>query len=507
MSLLQAHPPVASPVAPRQNESAADAGKATSLDYLVTAIALSGMILAFLVFEEKLAHWFLIPIFFCGLLSGVDIVRWLRGDLDVFDPRAILACLSFHGFFLTPILHVFWDVFGVGNELVLHGSWQQWLGLMAILNAGGLLLYRAASSWAFRRARPSKLHWKIVPDLYFTIVGSTMAVSLVGQGILLWLLGGMQGMIFAFETDKQAYEGKGWLLVFAWPMAILATMVIVGILNFQGRKSRARFYQVLPFATVIIALHFLISGWRGSRAAIIWTMFWMAGIIHYRVRKLSKSIMFAGIVLMFAFMYFYGFYKERGIEGLQVVQSPEQWLNPEGYTRNYKYLILGDFARADTNAYILHNLVTDPGDYDLRWGTTYLGGLAVLIPRNFWKDRPKHKVDAGTEAQHGKTNRWESSRIYGLTGEAMLNFGPAGVIPVFGIFGWILGVYRRKLLSWDANDARLFLAPFYAILFVLGLTHDSDNLVFEFVTQGTLVFLTIFLTTRRVAIAERRVAD
>lgn len=74
--------------------------------------------------------------------------------------------------------------------------------------------------------------------------------------------------------------------------------------------------------------------------------------------------------------------------------------------------------------------------------------------------------------------RWSSSRVYGLSGEALLNFGPLGVGPMFAIYGGLLGWYRRKLASWDALDARLFLAPFFTILFVAGLVYDSDNLVF-----------------------------
>jgi hypothetical protein len=205
----------------------------------------------------------------------------------------------------------------------------------------------------------------------------------------------------------------------------------------------------------------------------------------------------SGLILLIVFMYFYGFYKEKGRAGFEVLRSPAMWMQPKGYHRDLKGLLLGDLARADSNAFILRNLVKDPGDYDYRWGLTYAGALAVLVPKYFWPDRPEFKVDAGTEAQLGKMTKWRSSRVYGLSGEALLNFGPLGVVPMFAIFGGLLGCYRRKLTSWEPSDSRLFLAPLFAIFVATGLVGDSDNLVFAAITEGTLVCAAVFLASRR----------
>ena len=173
------------------------------------------------------------------------------------------------------------------------------------------------------------------------------------------------------------------------------------------------------------------------------------------------------------------------------------WMEPRGFERDLKGLFLGDLARADVAAFILHNLVRYPDDYDYRWGLTYAGALAIFIPRNIWPDRPNFKIDAGTEAQLGKITSLQSFRVYGLNGEAMLNFGPLSVVPMFAIYGALLGLYRRKLTSWDSSDARLFLAPLFAMWFGNALVSDSDNLVFGAVTQGFLVILAIVAASKR----------
>ncbi|MFY9528448.1 MAG: hypothetical protein WAR24_06030 [Candidatus Acidiferrales bacterium] len=410
--------------------------------------------------------------------------------------RNIIAFLAFYGFFVAPILHVVWDRFGAGYDLILWGDWRTWLGAMAVLNAVGLLAYRATHQWVFNRTKPSTTAWKIDRRTFYPSFALALASSVAGVTAFFWELGGIRGMLDAFENNREAFSGKGWLLVFAWPLAVLSFITLVFVWTDRRRQVR----RTLIFGIVLVCVfgigHFALMGWYGSRSATVWALFWMAGILHYRFRVLSPKAMTLGVISLIAFMYFYGFYKERGRAGFEVLRAPAMWLEPKGYERDLKYLLLGDLARADCDAYILHNLVKDPGDYDYRWGLTYAGGLAILIPRNFWTDRPEIKVDAGTEAQLGKAARWSSSRVYGLSGEALLNFGPLGVGPMFAIYGGLLGWYRRKLASWDALDARLFLAPFFTILFVAGLVYDSDNLVFFAVTNGALISAAMFAASR-----------
>jgi hypothetical protein len=466
-------------------------------DYAIATAAVGVLALLSMWWSEAVAHWFLLPVMACGILSGVDIVRWLRGRLDLFDPKTVIACLAFYGFFVAPILHVIWDRFGVGYDLLLFGDWRPWLGAMAALCALGLSGYRAVHNFAFSRTSPSATSWEFDPKKFFPVFAFFLVLSVAGAAVYLWQLGGVLKEVESFETDPSAFVGKGWLLVFAWPLSILSFIVLVMTLTNQYTKIRRHLTTALLLLSAVGIMHFLLMGWRGSRSATIWALFWMAGIIHYRFRKLSRGMVAGGIILLILFMYFYGFYKEQGRAGFEVLRSPAMWLQPRGYQRDFKGLLLGDLARADSNAFILHNLIKDPADYDYRWGLTYVGSLAVLIPKFFWPDRPEFKVEAGTEAQLGKATPWRSARVYGLAGEALLNFGPLGVPYMFALYGGLLGWYRRKMGSWTASDSRKFLAPFFATLFVAGLVSDSDNLVFAVITEGTLVLAAVFLASKR----------
>jgi hypothetical protein len=466
-------------------------------DYVLAAICVSLSALFFMWMNRAVEHWFLLPVMACGILAGADVVRWLRGRLDLFDPKTIIACLALYGFFVAPILHVVWGRFGVGNEMNLAGDWRTWLGAMACLNAVGLVAYRLAHNWSFRIATPSKTRWQIRKERFYPVFGLAIAFATVGVTTFLWQLGGIPGLLDAYENNPEAFVGKGWLLVLAWPLAILSFIILVFMWTNRKEKDHHHLSMGILLLSIAGLGHFLLLGWYGSRGTTIWAIFWMAGIIHYRFRKLSPVITAAGLIFMIGFMYFYGFYKEHKRASLEILRSPAMWLQPTGYERDLKYLLLGDLARADSNALILHNLIKDPAEYDYRWGLTYAGAFGILIPRNIWPERPKFTVDAGTEAQFGKTAYWPSSRVYGLSGEALLNFGLWGVVPMFALLGWTLGWYRRKFADWDLDDARFYLAPFITILFAVSLIGDADDLVFAAVMEGALVTAAIFVASTR----------
>lgn len=467
-------------------------------DYFCAVLGVLVVAIAFIWASEEVRHWYLIPVSICGVLAGVDVVRWVRGRLDIFDPLTIIGLLAFYGFFATPILHVVWDRYGVGYDLIVHGDERVWLGWMAWLNAAGLIVYRLSAGAVFWRVGPVKSRWNLNRLLALPVFTLGLLASFLAIAYLLVSLGGIEGIVDSYEShQREVFVGTGWLLVFAWPFSALSMIAILTFVRADKEVRRKSLIWALMVLAALGVAHFLLMGWRGSRSATVWAAFWIAGILHYRFHKFSPRLVALGTMALVGFMYFYGFYKEAGTRGFEVVTSPQQWLNPEGYKRDLKGLLLNDLARADIQSFLLYSLMTgSKNDYDYRYGLTYLGGLAVLIPRNIWPDRPEFKVEAGTEAQYGKATIGSSSRVYGLGGEAMLNFGPLGVPVAYAVFGGLLGWYRRKFLSLPQDDSRLYLAPLMTILFVTAFVGDMDNVVFGAVSRGALVSLCIVLASK-----------
>jgi hypothetical protein len=466
-------------------------------DYVLSLICACAFALVFVIISPAVIHWFLIPLIICGTISGVDVIRWIRGRLDLFDPKAVIGFLACYGCFVTPMLHVVWDRFGVNNDLLLGGDWRQWLGAMATLNAASLLVYRTFHNYVFNSTARSTTTWKIDKKRFYFFFSLALACSVAGVYAFFFRLDGIPGMVKSFEENLQAYTGKGWLLVFAWPLSVLCFIILIYLwTNRELHRRRPTSIGIVLVCAFGIS-QFILMGWYGSRSATIWAMFWMAGIVHYRVDRLSRKVVATGLVFLIAFMYFYGFYKEQGRTGFGVIETPSVWIQPTGQ-RDIKLLLLDDLARADVNAYMLYNLIKFPKDYDYRWGLTYVGAPTFLVPRSLWPNRPNYKVDAGTEATLGKSSSYDSTRVYGLTGEALLNFGPWGVLPAYALYGACLGWYRRKLTSWDSADARRFLAPLVTILFATAFIADSDNVLFLFVVDGSLITAAFLMSIKKI---------
>ena len=158
-------------------------------------------------------------------------------------------------------------------------------------------------------------------------------------------------------------------------------------------------------------------------------------------------------------------------------------------------LLVSDFGRADVQAFLLSKIWGEPDSQHYAWGQTYLGAACLLIPASLWPERPPGKVKWTTEAEFGPGSFLNgpiySTRIYGLAGEAMLNFGLAGVPVAFAALGWGVAFSRRFAARLGADDPLRMLAPFLINGCVLALLNDSDIQIVYFVKNGAIPVLLI----------------
>jgi hypothetical protein len=434
----------------------------------------------------------------CGILVASDAVDWLRGRLNVFDPMGVLGLLGLHFFFFAPLFHV---VSGYWMSTTMPPpDWRDWLGGMGLLNFLGLLLYRIGRGKfnPCTPVSPRQTIWLIDQRRFLALVPIALLVTAAFQ---LWVysrMGGVLGYMFAYSEGSEAFRGMGWIFMISESFPILALM---GFAVYARRQNVGTSWTVLCLVLLgYLALKFLFGGLRGSRSNTIWGIFWAVGIIHFWVRQIPKKVILSGIVFLVSFMYLYGFYKTLGVEVLDAFQRSEGVGALASETgRTLEAMLLGDLARSDVQAFLLYRLMDPPDDYRFGKGRTYLGAAALLVPRYVWPTRPPGKVKEGTEAQYGAgayiPGKFQSSRVYGLSGEAMLNFGPIAVPFALGLLGVFVRWVRRMLPTIHPHDARLLLYPFLVNLCFVVLVSDSDNIVFFFFKNGAVPALVVFLSS------------
>jgi hypothetical protein len=488
------------------NQKSFHLARAHVTSILISFYVCAWIVVGFVAASDRFLHWFVIPVLLCGVLIGSDAVEFFRGRLNVFDPVGILGLLGLHFFFLAPLLHVQWDYWMA--YVISPPDWRDWLGGMACLNVLGLLAYRVSRNTVLRHRQKQSTQtvWRLDRQRFFIIV--SLALLITG-GLQIWVYaqyGGVLGYVRSYTerfTSGPVFRGMGWIFMISESFPILAMMLFTVCAK---RKRFSKSWAILALALfAFFILKMLFGGLRGSRSNTIWGLFWAVGIVHFWMRPIAKKFIFVGCILLVLFMYLYGFYKGAGLDALRAFESAEARAELTLETgRSLEVAVLADLGRSDVQAFLLHRLSTPGSDYEYAWGRTYLGAAAILIPRAVWPNRPPDKVKEGTEVQYGMGSYipgiWVSSRVYGLAGEATLNFGPIAVPFAYLILGFIVGRVSHFVTALEPADSRLILLPFLVNLCFVILVSDSDNVLFFLIKNGAVPFAVLALSSAKLVL-------
>ncbi len=474
--------------------------------------------------SDECLHWFLVPLTLCGILIGVDAVRWCRAEVDTFDPAGLLGLFGVYFFFVAPLLHVYWDHWI--DEVLPPPDWRFWLGAMAALNVVGLWAYRTTLAYmegGTLRATKASMAWHLRPcRLRWGLwIGMPLAVALQ-----IWIYaryGGLMGYMTATEHREQAFLGNDriGMLAGGFPILLLFAYAVAVV----ARRKTPTWSKLCLVLLIFVVLKLLFGGLQGSRALVVWAIFAAVGVIHLWIRPLSRKAVLLGVVALILFMYLYGFYKSAGVEGVQkALESSRSRANEESKIhRPLSSTLLDDLGRSDVQAYVLYRLNQPDCDYQYAFGRSYLGAILALVPGPLWRnDRPPTKVKEGTEILHGAgsyrprpiSSTYErdryvgmTSRVFGLSAEAMMNFGPWSVPVAMAVFGLMVGLVRRWMRTWRRCDSRRLLLPWVLVLLLNLLVNDSDNVAWFADTIAIFPFAFIYLvsTTRRAEAARATV--
>lgn len=487
------------------NVSEGAAHRTGLLDFFVSFFVTGWILVAFMLSSREFEHWFVIPIYICGGMIGTDAVAWFRGKIGIFDPVGIVGLLGYHFFFLAPLLHVHWD-YWMKYVSPIPGDWRPWLGGMAWLNLGGILIYRWVRNVQIRRpqAKNRDQLWQLNTKRFASVLGIALLVTGLLQIAVYASYGGLAGYMNTYSTRHAdgGFEGMGLVFSISESFPILAFM---GYAVYARASKRTRnWMEIGAVLLLFVVLKMFFGGFRGSRSNVIWGVFWAVVILHYWIRPITKKMILGGLAVLLVFMYAYGFYKSFGTEVLNEYRQADGSLAvlQEESGRSLQDPLLLDLARADIQAFILYRL-SDPlmqqeYNYQYAEGRTYVGALSLAIPRQIWPDRPPTKVKAGTDLIFGSGAYAQgavSSRVYGLAGEAMLNFGPIAAPLTFGVLGVVVGWVRRKSGDWIPNDARVLILPLLINLCFVVLVSDSDNIIFFTVKNGLVPFAVVALSS------------
>ncbi|WP_371123938.1 hypothetical protein [Microcoleus sp.] len=432
--------------------------------------------------------------------------------MEIFDPVGIIGLLGFHFFFLAPLLHIRWDAW-IEPWYTPPPDWRPWLGYMAILNFMGLCIYRLSRSFGNTPAKHQskrKIIWTVNQKRFLPFLTIALLLSATLQVLTYQKFGGVMSYINAAtstslstDPDSIQFQGMGVIFIVSESFPILAMM---GFAVFAQKYKRLRTLPVLIGVLIVfLVLQMFFGGLRGSRSNTIWALFWGLGIIHFWLRSVTKKEITCGLVFLMFFMYIYGFYKGGGIEGVQKALQEDSSAAEEKSGRTWKGMLLGDLGRSDVQAFVLYRMMRANSDYQYAWGRTYFAATTIMIPGAILPNKPPNKSMEGTNVMSGmgsynpqEPGKWVASKVYGLAGEVMLNFGPLPVPLAFIVLGLIVGRVKRCLVTWDSTDIRLLLLPMMVNFCFVVLVSDFDNDIFFLFKNAGFPILLICIIHKKI---------
>lgn len=470
-------------------------------DYLAAVIGCSAITLGFLTFVPAVCHWFVFPVWASGVLAAVDIVQWWRTRDRLARARYFASLLGTFMLFVAPLLHV-----ALNNWMqyvVPPPDWRPWIGGMAVLNTLGLVGYRLAIQRSLaRRRRPSRVQWRLRRELLVPGICIGLVISAVAQAYLYLRFGG----VIAFASTVPGSYGTE-IAVSAAQFAVAESFPYLLLLWIGVRYERTTRHRnwkrlwLLLVAYAVIAL--LFGGLRGSRANIVWPTVAVLAMVDLLVRRVPRLMVPLLVSTLVVFTLVYGYFKSEGLSGLLGATNSDRRVALESrYNRALDDIVLGDLGRADVQAFLLYRLYRADATYSFALGETYAGALALPVPPSVWPDRPETKLVSGTEAQYGEgqlgPGHSPSSRVYGLQGEALLNFGALAVPVSLWLFGFLVCWVDKVVEGWRlTQDARLLLAPLLLVGTLQLFIQDSDILMFFVVKTVSIPFLLLLVTCAR----------
>lgn len=409
------------------------------------------------------------------------------------DITVLLKLVALHLFAISPVYIVVANVdFSFGHP---PSDWYGWLTRMAWVNVAALGLFLTAMRLSEGRI-VAKQTWVLDTRRFRYTLLALLGLSGVAQIMVYRSFGGLSGFVESYEARSDAFQGMG--LIFA----VSESFPILVVMAYAVAAKRVKFlrntWMLLALIAVFILLKFAFGGLRGSRGNIIWATFWAFGMIEIWVRRVPRAILagFGAIGILFVFVY--GFYKAAGSDVALEAMTGDLGEAAMRTGRGIDYVIVNDLSRAEIQAYLLYRMENSFGNYAN--GRTYVGTLALVMPRWLWPDRPESKRKYATEILYSPevaAGGFRSSRAYGLGGEALINFGIPGVLLAYAVFGCLVGLARGFSRSLGAGDPRLLFVPLGACWFALALMNDSDNLFFFMVKHGLVPLLLILVSSRR----------
>ncbi|MFG1677847.1 hypothetical protein [Micromonospora sp. NPDC049282] len=473
-------------------------GRKRAWELLAAGAFTTSLSLALVVCVPSLRHWLMAPVTVGGTVIGAEAVRWFRRGTDVLEPRACAGLFGFHFFYVVPVLTVVNRTWG--TDYYNPPDWPEAIGALSVLNVVGLCVYRLvldAPGRPPRRRQPARI-LNLRTFYLFGVVAAAVSVALF-FGYQVRSFGGFSAFVAAMTNRAVPPDltklGSILLISQAFPLLVY-TLALV-----RWRDAFARGpVRLALLLTGLVVTQFFVAGLGGSRSSTLWPLLLALVMAHLVVRRLTRRALLGPAVLILVFLYGAGFFKVGGVDSIREIRQTGSVTQAESSTgRNVPLLLTGDLGRTDVQALVLHRLLS--GQMQPEYGTTYLAPLRLWLPNSIAPLDFETKRDVGSRwlynPLYGRGER-NASKVYGMAGEGMINFGLLGGVLSFAAYGLIIRLIGR--LYRTARDGTALTPQIFAAMawgLTIAVNADLGNMIdFNMMFTVPVVLLLLLSSSR-----------
>jgi len=422
-----------------------------------------------------------------GVYSGVV-------ERDALAPLSILSVLFLIVYVLRPIYVLSSGRIGptraiddrwVSPEIVGYMERALWLVLLALASLFiGYVLHRARGGGCVPATVAATETGASLSRAGTTLaVAGAVVVSALAYVSLIREVGGVAAYLSALSLRSDLFFGRGYLAVAALPLKAVTLTILAVVLARGAIPPRAR-WAIGGLIAIVLVSDFLTGG---RAALILGTVVPVLLILHRTRRNIRLKVLvpvLAIVVVVFV--------------GMRVVTRDVVHEANRGKTRTQLVTSALMDLPADTvggrDAVLFDSLTrlveAEAHGSEILRGRTYAAILTFPVPRAIWAGKPL-----------GGGNAWFTSTYYpnfygqgnvetsiSLLGESYANFGPAGVVVVFFLFGWVLSTLYARMMG----DARATAVPIYAVTFA-HLIQIVRGDAFHAVTSWAMIVVLLLL--------------
>lgn len=432
---------------------------------------------------------YLFPMGLCGAISAVKLSDCLSKRQYYRDVYTIAWGVVFINSYVAPVIHFTREEW-MEYIIFCPDKWNDYAFFTSLFYLVGIIIWLVI----FQEGEPGRkfaTKWECRENAHKILIG-LMGISFILQLYVYARLGGIGGYIQAYTDstkEESAFSGTGLFSIFSEMFPYLFVMYFV--ITRKGEKIPG--HRVFVFFVILLLALLFFGGLKGSRNNVLYTLVMGVLAVHIFVYRFKFIHLLYFIIFFFLFMYAGRLYKDQKGNLLNNLKEAVESRDKKNISQA-EVIVLGDLSRFGVNAYELY-LLEMSKEYKYKYGETYLWGILTFVPFGSTIIREYDlcsRSEAATELFYKNRTQTENSRILGLLGEWILNFGVWTFFIPYLFMGVVLRGLRQMLISIPLEDMRMLIVPAVLTLVPDLILSDMSNIMSFFVKRIAVFLVVIY---------------